>query len=62
MCIDAAAWSQEASATQAKMALKGRAGVWLQNQLARGIEGLDVWYPLEENGVRVSNLMTLMEA
>ena len=61
MSIAAAAWSQETSATRVQLALKGRAGVWFQNQLVLGVEGLDVWYPPEMGGVRPPNLLTLME-
>ena len=50
MSIAAAAWSQETSATRVQLALKGRAGVWFQNQLVLGVEGLDVWYPPEMGG------------
>ena len=61
MCVNAAGWSQEATAQRAKMALKGKAAIWLQNQMSKGVEGLDTWFPAEVNGARVPNLLTLME-
>ena len=62
MCKEATQWSDEATAQRAKLLLKGKAAIWLQNQTFAGTEGLDTWFPDEANGVRPANLRTAMEA
>ena len=62
MCKNAATWTDEATAQRAKLMLKGKAGVWLQNQISEGVEGLNAWFPaIPENGERPPNLRSLME-
>ena len=62
MCKNATAWSEEFTSQRAKLMLKGKAAVWLQNQVLEGTNGLDVWFPeVDANGVRPLNLRTLLE-
>ena len=61
MCKNAANWTDEATAQRAKLMLKGKAGVWLQNQISEGVEGLNAWFPPPVEGVSPPNLRTLME-
>jgi hypothetical protein len=65
MCRSAATWTDEATAQRAKLMLKGKAGVWLQNLISAGTEGLDAWFPPLPDPpaaqVRAPNLRTLMD-
>ena len=61
MCKNAATWTDEATAQRAKLMLKGKAGVWLQNLISEGVEGLNAWFPPPVEGVRPPNLRNLME-
>ena len=63
MCKNATEWSEEFTAQRAQLMLKGKAAVWLQNQVLMGTEGLDVWFPeMNDLGVRPPNLRSLLEA
>jgi hypothetical protein len=61
MCLAAAGWTQEVTAQKAALMLKGKAAIWLQNQMAKETEGLLTWFPPVVEGVRPPNLFTLME-
>ncbi len=59
MCKNAATWTDEATAQRAKLMLKGKAGVWQQNLISEGVEGLNAWFPPPVDGVRPPNLTAL---
>ena len=61
MCLTAAGWTQEIAAQKAVLMLKGKAAIWLQNQMSKETEGLLTWFPPEVNGIRPPNLFTLLE-
>ena len=46
---------------KAVLMLKGKAAIWLQNQMAKETEGLLAWFPPEVGVVHQPNLFTLME-
>jgi hypothetical protein len=61
MCKNATTWTDEAMAQRAKLMLKGKAGVWLQNLISEGVESLNAWFPPTVEGVQPPNLRSLME-
>ena len=57
----AAGWTDAQTCSRAKMFLKGKAMVWLQNRIVAQTEGLNRWYPPpNEAGIREQNLRTLL--
>ena len=57
----AAGWTDPQTCSRAKMFLKGKAMVWLQNRIISNTEGLNAWYPAaNEQGIRAPNLRTLL--
>jgi hypothetical protein len=62
MCQQDAPWNDCQTAQRVKLQLKGTAAVWLNNRIAEGTEGLDAWFPEDnEDGVRAPNLRSLLE-
>ena len=61
MAQTAAGWTDAQTCSRAKMFLKGKAMVWLQNRIVAQTEGLNRWYPAaNEAGIRQPNLRTLL--
>ena len=57
----AAGWTDAQTCSRAKMFLKGKAMVWLQNRIVAQTEGLNRWYPPPNDaGIREQNLRTLL--